>query len=147
MPVMIPFNRNSFGFDNFYNRFDNFLRGSCNNARNFFSDSFRLDVKEDEAAYFIEAELPGVKKEEVTLSMDEGKLRIALNREEKTEDEGESNEQSYVHRERRITSASREVYLPDAATEGTVAKMEDGILRITVPKAAAPDNSKKIDIE
>lgn len=145
MPAMIPFNRNSFGFDNFYNSLDHFLRGSYNNARNFFTDSFRLDVKEDDNAYSIEAEMPGVKKEEVTLSMDEGKLRIALNREEKTEDESE--DQSYVHRERRFTSASREVYLPDAATEGTVAKMEDGILRITVPKAVAPDNSKKIDIE
>lgn len=148
MPAMIPFNSNSFGFDNIYNRLDNLVRGSYESARNFFADTFRLDVKEDEKSYEIEAEMPGIKKEEVTLTMDEGTLRIVLSREETEDDEKENDDDTYyIHKERRFASASREIYLPDAETEGITAKMENGILKIVIPKLPEIDESKKIEID
>ncbi len=52
-----------------------------------------------------------------------------------------------VHKERRYSSMSRSIYLSDAKSEGIKANLENGVLKITVPKESKPNNSVKIDIE
>jgi len=105
--------------------------------------SFRLDVRENDKEYAVDADLPGVKKEEVELGLDDGRLTIAVNREENVED----SRVGYIHRERRCTSMSRSLYLPDAQPEGVKAKLDNGVLTMTVSKMEKKESNKKIEIE
>jgi HSP20 family protein len=148
MTGLVPFNRNGFGLRQvgvrgFYDMLDDFFSDSWPVARNLVFDTFKIDVKEDEKTYSIEAELPGVKKEEINLALSDGKLSIAVSREENAEDKKES----YVHRERRFGSVERSIYLANADSDGIDAKLEDGLLKITVQKQGDDDKSKKIVIK
>lgn len=145
MANMVPFNKKNRGILNssdFYNTIDNFFSEPWFMDR-YGSDTFRVDVQQNDNEYLVEAELPGVKREEVELSMNEGSLQIAVNREENVNDEGKG----YIHRERRFSSMSRNVYLGDSASDGIKAKLDNGILKISVPRQKKADNSRKIEIE
>lgn len=148
MAGLVPFNRNraglrATGFDDFYNMLDNFFDESWSPARNLMHDTFKVDVQEKENEYDIEAELPGVKKEEVRLDMNEDRLTIAVQREEKVEEE----KKNYIHKERRTCSMERHIYLKDAHAEGIKAKLDNGLLSIQIPKSKPVKNVRKIDIE
>jgi len=132
-PVFDPFDRD---FDEFFNRMWP-ARGAMIKA------GFKLDVREKDNEYLVEADLPGIKKEEIHIDLDEGRLTISVEREEKTEEE----KKDYVHRERRYSSMSRSIYLAGAKQEGITAKMENGVLDITIPKEAAPASKVDIQIE
>ncbi len=146
MAGLVPFNRNSFGLrpvGGFYDMLDDFFSDSWLPARTFAFDTFKIDVKEDGKTYSIEAELPGAKKEEINLALDEGRLTIAVTREENVEDKKEN----YVHRERRYGSVERSIYLADADPGGIDAKLEEGLLKIVVQKKGEEDKTKKIEIK
>jgi HSP20 family protein len=149
MSGLVPFNkkrrslmsRDFDDFGDFYNMVDdlfNFNWPSKNNIA-----SFRVDVQEDENKYLVEAELPGVDKNEVNIEINEGNLNISVKREENINEE----KKNYIHKERRYSSMSRSIYLSDAKSEGIKANLENGVLKITVPKESKPNNSVKIDIE
>ena len=149
MAGLVPFNRNKLsvrptgGFEDFYNMLDDFFSDRWFPSRSLAADTFKVDVQEHENEYCIEAEMPGVKKEEINLELNEGKLTISVNREEEVEE----NKKNYIHRERRISSMQRAVYLADADSEGINAKLENGVLNITIPKLKKADNTIKIDIQ
>lgn len=148
MAGLVPFNHRknelvNTGFEALYNMLDDFFTDGWSVGRSLASDTFKVDVKEDEKSYTIEAELPGVKKEEVSLALDDGKLLITIVRDEKTEDE----KKNYLHRERRYCSMQRGLYLADADENQVKAKLENGELRITVPKKEKVETSVQIDIE
>ncbi len=144
MAGLVPFNRNGSIMRprGFYNMLDDFFSDSWL-PRNLGFDTFKIDVKEDEKTYTIDAELPGVKKEEVSLALDDGRLCISVEREEKVDDEKEN----YVHRERRYGSYQRSVYLADANPDGIDAKLEDGLLKVVVQKQDKQSKSGKIEIK
>lgn len=148
MAGLVPFNRNGSllrqgGMRGFYNMLDDFFADTWLPERNLVFDTFKIDVKEDEKAYFIDAEMPGVKKEEINLALNDGRLSISVAREENIEDKNEN----YVHRERRYGSVERSVYLADANPEGIDAKLEDGLLKLVVQKQDKDSGSKKIVIK
>jgi len=143
---LVPFNRkNSLAnrLEGFQNILDEFFADSWPYFRAFARDTFRLDVQETEKEYLVEAELPGINKDEIDVELNDGRLTIYVQREESINEE----KKNYVHRERRYSSASRSIYLPDAKPEGVKAKLENGLLSITIPKQEKPDNTLKIDIE
>ncbi|HQA08134.1 MAG TPA: Hsp20/alpha crystallin family protein [Syntrophomonadaceae bacterium] len=146
MSGLIPFNRwglSRSGFEDFYNMLDDFFSNTWVPMRSMVRDTFKLDIQETEREYCIEAELPGVKKEEINLELkDDGRLTIAVEREENLQEENKN----YVHRERRYSSMQRSIYLRDAKTEGVKAQLNDGILRIIVPKQEIQGNSRRIEI-
>jgi len=133
------------GIDDFYDLVDRFFEsGTFPTRSTVANETFKLDVQEGEDGYKILAELPGVSKEDVTLELtEEGRLKIAVERTETTEEQGKN----YVHRERKFNSMSRHVYLEDAATDNIKAKLENGILTIDVAKRDKAAQSRKIDIE
>jgi HSP20 family protein len=149
MAGLVPFNRRKDivtpGFEDFRNMLDDFFSDGWpfSFRRNFAADTFRLDVQEDKNEYIVEAELPGVQKSDINITLDEGKLTIAVVKDEKVEE----NEKNYIHRERRFSSMSRSIMLTDADNKGVKAKLEEGVLHISVPKKAKPDNTIVIDIE
>jgi len=148
MAALIPFNRKNTnlanaGFDDFYNMFDNFFGDRWIQGRNVGSDVFKIDVKETDKDYTVEAELPGIVKNEININVDDKMLTISVEREEKV-DEGKGN---YIHRERRTSSMSRSIRLAGANLTAIKAKLDDGILTISIPKQDKTPDFRKIEIE
>jgi len=160
MRRLIPFNKKNreeniltAGPKRAFNMIDDFFDEALNelpfSKRNLITHSFKIDVKETSNEYLIEAELPGVQKEEINLSLnDDGKLTIAVDREENVDETDEDN--NYIHKERHYSSMERSLYLADANPEGEVqARLEDGLLNIRVPKIEQEpvNEGRKIEIE
>lgn len=149
MLALTPFSKNPIrkqnGTDlmNFYNMFDDFFDDNFFNMRSLKNDTFKMDVKEQEQSYFIEAEIPGVKKEEIKLDYQDGQLLISVQKEENINDESDH----YIHRERRMTSMQRGMMLKDINPEGIEASLEDGILKINIPKLEAKSNKVQIQVK
>jgi len=149
MAGLVPFNRNrmsvrSSGFEDFYNMLDDFFNDTWSAPRrSLLSDTFKVDVQENENEYCIDAELPGVKKEDLRLEMNEGRLTISVERGESQSEE----HKNYIHRERRYSSMQRSIYLREASPDGISAKLENGVLNILVPKQPKKDNSVRINID
>jgi HSP20 family protein len=148
MAGLVPFNRRradvlSTGFDSFQNMLDDFFADGWPLRRSLLGDTFKLDVQDNKTEYLIEAELPGAKKEDITISLNEGRLNISVNKDETIEEK----DKNYIHRERRYTSMSRNILLGDADAGNIKAKLDNGVLCITVPKKIKSDSSVVIDIE
>jgi HSP20 family protein len=146
MRGLIPFssNRPVFDsvFDDFYDMLDDFFADNRTLRRNY-AGAFRVDVKDNGNEYTVAADLPGIKKDEINVAVNEGTLSISVNRNEEKEDKNER----YIHRERRCSSMTRNIYLGDIDQAGITAKLEDGVLRITVPKREPKSNTFKVDIQ
>ena len=152
MAGLVPFNwRNNnlarttnTGFEDFYNMLDDFFSdGLMPTGRNLLRDTFKIDIQEKDNEYLVEAELPGITKDEIDLNIDNDNLCIAVNRSEETNKDGKN----FIHRERRATSMSRSIRLANAKLDEISAKLDNGILNITIPKAEKAVSSRKIDIE
>jgi HSP20 family protein len=143
MASMIPYSnyeralRRQFPFD----MFDDFFASPLTAVNA--NDAFKMDVEDAGTAYVITAHLAGVKRDEIDVELNEGRLSISVN---KVESEEEQNK-NYLHKETNAWSASRGVYLKDAATEGLSAKLEGGVLTINVPKQDEKANVTKVSID
>lgn len=148
MAGLIPFNRKqndlmNIGFDDFSNMLDDFFTGSWPIQRSLAGDTFKIDIQDNDTEYTIEAELPGVKKEDVEITLNDGRLNLSVKKEEVSENKNKK----YIHRERKYAQMSRSILLADADDEGIKAKLEEGVLTIQVPKKQHEDTSKRIMIE
>ena len=95
----------------------------------------KTDVRETEAGYEVDIDLPGFKKDEINVELNNGYLSISA---AKGLDKEEKKEGKYIRKERYAGSMSRSFYVGDAIKQEDVkAKYEDGILRLSVPKKAA----------
>ena len=94
----------------------------------------KMDVSEDDKAYTIRAEIPGVKKEDIKVSVDGNQVSISAEvKKEKEEKEGKK----VVHSERYYGKASRSFTLDhDVDPDAAKAKYSDGVLELTLPKKA-----------
>lgn len=148
MASLIPFNRKNTslinsGFDEFYNMLDDFFTDSFMPRRSLTRDTFKVDVQENGKEYIVEAELPGIEKGDIKLELNEGRLNISVEREEKSEEE----KKNYIHKERRYSSMCRSIYLQDVESENATAKLENGVLVVNIPKIEKVDNTKQIEIQ
>jgi HSP20 family protein len=102
----------------------------------------RFDVKETNDGYVLKADLPGVREEEVDVSLSGNRLTISGKKEEEHEEEGEH----YYATERTYGSFARSFSLPDSVDgEHVTAEMKDGVLTLNVPKRPEAQ-PKKISI-
>ena len=98
--------------------------------------TIKLDVSEDDKAYHVKAELPGVKKEDIAVEV-EGN-QVSLSAEVKREKE-EKKDEKVVHSERYYGKQFRSFTLSREIDRKTaVAKFADGVLELTLPKNGAP---------
>ena len=107
----------------------------------------KTDVRETEAGYEVDIDLPGFKKDEINVELNNGYLSISA---AKGLDKEEKKEGKYIRKERYAGSMSRSFYVGDAIKQEDVkAKYEDGILRLSVPKKASEqiESSNRIAIE
>ena len=109
----------------------------------------KTDVKETDAGYELDIDLPGYKKEDVKAQLKDGYLTISA--ETKKDDDKKDDNGKYIRRERYYGSCSRSFYVGDDVTEEDIrAKFEDGILKVSVPKKQpkpAVEQNKYITIE
>ncbi len=150
MSGLIPFNNtnsdliNSDFFDRSFNMLDDFFADSMMPfRRGSLGHTFKVDVIDNENEYTVEAELPGIKKDEVDVTLNEGRLTISVNREENNEEKTKN----YIHKERRCSVMTRNIYLADSDSSGIKAKLENGVLNISVPKIKKRDNTVKVEVE
>ena len=95
----------------------------------------KTDVRETDSGYELDIDLPGFKKDEVKLDLKDGYLTISA---AKGLDRDEKDKQGhYIRQERYAGQCSRSFYVGDSIQPTDVhAKFEDGILKLTLPKAA-----------
>lgn len=136
---LIPYKRN---IDKIINSmFEDFW---LEDYRPVYSNRMRVDIREDEEKYILEAELPGIKKEEIVLEAKDNILTISIEKDEKIDEEKEN----YIIKERRYGSMSRSFSIDNVNIEKIKAKFENGILSVTLPKLESKNNkSKRINIE
>ncbi|WP_186019629.1 Hsp20/alpha crystallin family protein [Burkholderia gladioli] len=104
-----------------------------------------VDVSETEQSYEITAELPGMSKKDIEVTLSNGGLSI---RGEKQEDKEEKHKDYYM-RERRFGSFERYFPMPDGVdAEKIAASFDKGVLKVTLPKTAeACQAAKRIEIK
>ena len=118
-----------FGFGRMMPQISSELYG--NHAKNL----MKTDVRELDGSYELDVDLPGFKKDEVTVDLQDGYLTISA---AKALDKDESDQKGKFLRQERYTgSMSRSFYVGDDVESTDIcAKYEDGILKISVPKTA-----------
>ena len=114
------------------------------NAKNM----MKTDIREHDNGYEVDIDLPGFKKDEINLELENGYLTVSaakgLDKDEK-DDKGK-----YIRRERYAGAMQRSFYVGDTLTQEDIkAKYENGILSISIPKkdAQAVETKKTIAIE
>jgi HSP20 family protein len=116
-------------------------------SSNFIAPS--VDVREKNDKFEIIAELPGVRKENLNVDIDEDNRVVTLRGE--TSSEKDEGDEKYHYRERSYGSFQRSFSLPDnAKLEDIKASMKDGLLRLDIPKMELSEKSagktRKLDI-
>ncbi len=89
--------------------------------------AFPVDVREVEDGYILEAELPGISADEVSIDLEKNVLTI-------TAEGREAQEGRYVFHERKSGKRQRSFTLTEIDPEGIRAEFHDGLLRLTLPK-------------
>ena len=103
--------------------------------RSFFTRSaadFKTDITETENAYILEAELPGFKKEDIKVDIDNNYLTISAER--NTEKEEKDNSGNVIRRERSYGTFSRSFDITGVQPDKIEAAYENGILKLELPK-------------
>jgi HSP20 family protein len=102
-----------------------------------------LDVTESKEAYHVDVEVPGVRPEDINVTVDRGMLTIQGER----RSEEEKTDRSYHRVERRYGSFRRSIGLPSDVDPSRVqATYDNGVLRLEVPKTAA-SQPKRIEVK
>ncbi len=102
----------------------------------------KCDIYEKEGKYILEMDVPGFKKEDINMELENGYLKVSA---EKTLDSDEKENKKYVRRERHsFTKCERSFYVGDVSEDDIKAKFKNGILEISVPKEEKKKEDKKI---
>ena len=112
------------------------------------SHEMKTDVRETDSGYEVDIDLPGFKKDEINIQLDNGYLSISAAK--GLDNDEQDKEGKYIRKERYAGSMSRSFYVGNAITQDDIkAKYESGILRLSVPKKAAEEieSAKRIAIE
>lgn len=126
LPARDYFNQLLHGFfeDDFVTPFENM------------TNHFHVDMRETENEYIVEADLPGVKKGDITLHYENRYLTISAKRDETQE----VKDESYIRKERRYGQFQRSIYVDNVMEDKIDAKFNDGVLAVILPKQ---DKTKK----
>ena len=131
--MLVP-RRNNFDlFDDFFND-DFFSRKEAS--------LMKTDIKETKDKYIVDVDLPGFKKENIGLSLDDGYLSIEakLDKEDK-----EDKDENFIRRERFHGECSRSFYVgKEIKDEDINAEFKNGILKVEIPKKSEAEKAKEV---
>ena len=149
MGALTPFSRNEIqkkegrDFVDFYNMMDDFFNGITPGTKGMKADTFKLDVKDQGASFLVEAEMPGIKKDEIQIEYQDDHLIISVSQSEEINEE----KPNYIHRERRSSAMQRSIYMRDINAEKVEAELVEGVLKIVLPKNQPPEKKQPIKIK
>jgi len=145
MADLIPFGKNHFMMpSDIFSSFPMYFFDDDFPSLNLMRGNFRVDLKETEDSYLVEADLPGVKKENINIEYDNGNLTISAKRDEALEDKKEN----YVRRERHYGEFKRSLYIKNVDENKINASFTDGVLKVTLPKLEkGTDHRRRINIQ
>lgn len=131
MYTLVPFQRrrNLARSNNYFG--DHFLRSFFDMGEFMQNSGFRVDVKDKEDHYLMEAEMPGVSEDQISVTVDKDVLTISadVNSEKKEEKE------NYVYSERRVGHMERSFSLEGITQEDITADYVNGVLTLKLPKS------------
>lgn len=134
-----PNRRSIFDFEDFDKNFETFF-GPLSRESSFKPAS---EIVEKENEFLLSVDLPGVKKEDVTIDLHDNILKLSAQRKE----EHNSEENGYLHSERFYGTYERSFRVPKNVSETDVqANLEDGILNIRLPKVESQEK-RRIEIK
>ena len=108
----------------------------------------KTDIREHDAGYELDIDLPGFKKDEIKVELENGYLTISATK--GADNDEQDKKGKYIRRERYAGTMQRSFYVGDYVTQEDIkAKFENGILRLSIPKkdAKAVETKKTIAIE
>lgn len=132
-----------FDFDRFFDDFSGLPQRQESSGNAFFTP--RVDIVEHDNQYEITAEMPGVKKEDLNVTLEDGVLTIEA---ECKQEEKEEKEGKLIRQERRYGKFLRSFSLGNNVQQQDIqASFDDGVLRLTAPKMAeASPQQRRIEI-
>ncbi|WP_159888539.1 Hsp20/alpha crystallin family protein [Paenibacillus puerhi] len=108
--------------------------------------SFRTDIRETDKGYLIEAELPGFTKEDIEIDVQDKYLTIRAKRNQVDEEKDENGK--IIRSERHYGEFARQFYVEGIEEDGIKAKLQDGVLKLDIPKKEKKEpTNKRIGIE
>ena len=141
--------------ENLMDAFDDFdlFRGFGNVDRALYGkhaqNVMKTDVKETDDGYEVDVDLPGCKKEDVQMDLNDGYLTIQAVRSHSNDEKDKKGR--YLRRESFSGTCARSFYVGDVKKEDIHAKFEDGVLHVELPAPqqtkALPENPNLIEIE
>lgn len=103
-------------------------------------ESINIDVSEKADSFEIQADIPGVKKEDINVSIDGRRLEISV---EAKQEKEEKKDEKVILSERYFGYVSRTVMLPAEVDQSKAqARYENGVLSLTLPKASGPSTNR-----
>lgn len=144
---LIPFYGRRKGLRPMFSDIENFMERVFNEDLFWvpvFGQPFKADIKDTEREYIIEAELPGLEREDITITYKDDTLNISIRRDEVIDETREN----FIRKERRTGNIERRFYLESVDEEKISAKYKNGLLTVVLPKKEAGLNrGKNIPIE
>ena len=108
------------------------------------NNNMKCDIYEKDDKYYIEMDVTGFKKEDISIDCDNGYLTITATSSHKHE---EKEGKKYLRRERVYGSYKRQFYIGDTNEDSIKAEFNNVMLRVIVPKKENVDTKKKIEID
>ena len=128
--------------------FDDFMgyptgRQAAANAYPQVKDMMKTDIREHDAGYEVDIDLPGFKKDEISIELENGYLTVSAAK--GLDKDEEDKKGKYIRKERYAGAMQRSFYVGENLTQEDIkAKYENGILKLSVPKKEAkPVETKK----
>jgi len=128
-------------FDNFNDEINRHLgnirsKAAANQERNW---APAVDIREQDNSYLLSADIPGVDREKIEITLEDGVLTLKGERSEETA----TNGQEYRRRERAQGTFMRQFTLPETVdTQNISATVKDGVLDVVIPKQAKPQPTR-----
>ena len=142
MYTMLPFNHMSRTFNDLFDEMERSMFPAQPSGR---LPAFRTDIKDQGDHYLLEADLPGFRKEDIDLHLEDNVLTITAKHQETAENKQDGK---YICRERRVGSYARSFDGCGIQEEGISAAYENGVLTLILPKQGeVVPQSRKISIQ
>ena len=104
----------------------------------------KVDIIQNETEVVVKADVPGVNKEDINVTVTEDSITIRG----EAKSDYEEKKENYFHAERFYGTYSRTLPLPTlVAREKATAKFQDGVLTVTIPKATRPEKGHVVSID
>jgi len=134
-----PVDRNANKEINFWDDpFENFFRPLFYDEK---FDAMKTDIKETDDKYVLEIELPGYSKEDITIDYENEYVTVSASKKQSKE-EGKDDKKDYIRKERSV-SLQRSYYVGDIDENLITAKLDQGLLYLSIPKALREKPQKK----